>query len=209
MYRHPQLVVLAAEPITLRSVAILLTIAEHTMNKFKIGEVLTQEEFDDVWEYRANYYVNTLPRNIEDYWSVYKYSLNKSKAENDLLCDRIVAAFKGNADDGLFWISESAFVTDNTEIAMELYKHIKLDFVYDFHTGLWFMDLFGGHESTMGQLYELASGRDFGNWQEAAELYVQKGHGMFKSSQGRSIFLGPDVPVPEIFRPYRDKIKEL
>jgi hypothetical protein len=59
----------------------------------------------------------------------------------------------------------------------------------------------GSHEFLMAYLYENHTGKDRftlskGSFDDVAELYIIEGHGMFKSSRSRRVFIGPEYHVP-------------
>lgn len=125
------------------------------------------------------------------------------------LVPRILKAFGHDEDSGKsFHIEKTIFVTDNTELAAEIYRHLQLDFVHDLTTGLTFIDMFAAHEVVMGQLYFLKSPKDDAlMYSDAAEKYVEKGLGFYKSSQSNIVWRGPDMIIPEWFRKFKNDMR--
>lgn len=172
-------------------------------NKYKLGNDYIPN-IDDITEYRIEAFdrESRLPRNLEKYWNVRDRNL---QLDHDSLEKRVLDHYK--ADE--IYIPEKGFVTDDQDLFVEMYHHLKIDFVYDFGTRLFFMDLFGGHECLMGNLYECIKHLDTSDWEEGAEKYVIEGYGFYKSSQSPRVWIGPDVAIPDFFRPWKHQVERM
>lgn len=171
-------------------------------NKYKIGEDLYhcgKHEAED-WE-RFKKLPNP-PLNVSSYWRVAHLNLN---VDNEAVCERLREAH----GDDIAYAPERAFVTDDVDIFNEIYRHLLIDFVCDFKSGLFFMDLYARHETLMGHIYESSSKKVFKSYDDAAEQYVIEGYGCFKSSQSSTIWLGEDVAIPSYLRPWKQNIKRM
>ena len=88
-------------------------------------------------------------------------------------------------------------VTDSTATFAEYYRSEPYaDFVYDIRTGLFFLGLMGvSHEAMMSQLYEYHTS-DLTRDHSAADLYVDRGFGIFRSSVSHRVIVGFNTVVP-------------
>ena len=88
-------------------------------------------------------------------------------------------------------------VTDSTATFADYYRSEPYaDFVYDLRTGLFFLRLMGvSHEEMMSQLYEYHTS-DLSQGYAAAELYVNRGLGIFRSSVSTRVHVGFNTVVP-------------
>ena len=171
-------------------------------NKYRLGEPVHWQVKHAYIEANGND-IYKFGRNFEDYFYVLDRNLNK---DPDAVEARLLAAY--DLDDDVFIpIKDSCFVTDDEDLFVEMYRHLKLDFVHDFKSGLFFMDMFGGHEVFMNYLYEGIHGKKKYDWDKGAELYVIEGLGFFKSSQSSRVWIGPDVPIPDFFRPWKQHVE--
>lgn len=174
-------------------------------NPFKLGEAFGPDT-DAATEYRLkrNDQGTRWPRRFEEYWNVIDKNLNTVSGA-EALEKRIFEAY--GCDDHIY-LDPRWFVTDSVELFCEMYRLLRIDFVADFRTGLFFMDVFAGHEVLMTDLFELskqkvpkACGADL------AEAYVVTGLGMFRSSQSPVVRLGEDVAIPDYFRPWKHNVE--
>lgn len=170
-------------------------------NPYQLG---VAPSIDDVTEYRLNLTDSgqRWPRRIEDYWHVRDRSLNR---DQEALERRILDAYK--SDDAVY-LDLRWFVTDDVDLFVEMYRHLSIDFVADFASNLFFMDMFAGHEALMTQLFDL-TGKKPPRGKDAAEAYVLNGLGMFKSSQTPWVNIGPEVAVPDYFRPFKHRLERM
>lgn len=142
-----------------------------------------------------------LPRRIRDYWLIKDQCLMFS--DSDALDKRIFDAYGATVS-----LPRSGFVTDDVNVFVELYRVLSLDFVYDFRTKLFFIDMYASHECLMASFYEALTGSK-GYDYDKGDKYILTGMGMFRSSQSKIIYIGPDVPVPEFFRPWKSHVQVL
>lgn len=158
------------------------------MSTLILGEDnLTQGEYDALWQYRAEHGLSNLPPKLAHYWKVWHQHIDVEKATQEL-----EEAYKSNQYVNI----NRAFVIREVDLAETIIRQLPwMDFVYDIKTGLIFMDLFGGHEALMGQIYECITNKSM-NWEDGAELYVQKGYGIFRSSQSKRIMIGEATEIP-------------
>jgi len=176
------------------------------MSKYCIG---TEEpDYDELSRYRLENQ-ESCPRQIGDYWGVREYDLNRSQEDNDAIDNRILTAY--NSPKESVYVDRKIFVTEDADLFCLLFDKVELDFVHDFKTGLFFIDMFAHHDLLMGQLYRLAKPRVYQNVpdEERGEQYVSEGLGMFMSSQSSTVFIGEDVAVPDFFRKWKHRLERL
>lgn len=89
-------------------------------------------------------------------------------------------------------------ITDSTATFAEYYRSVSYaDFVYDIRTGLFFLELWGvSHEELTSQLYQYHTSDLTNRDWESADLYVERGHGIFRSSVSNRVLVGPNTVVP-------------
>jgi len=144
-------------------------------------------------------------RRFEEYFGVRDRDLGATKGR-ELLCE----AYGIDLDsDHLPHVIEGAFVTDDHGLAGAMIRVIGLDFVYDFKSGLFMFDLFGGHEITMTYLMQAIKQEFIMDFKDGAEQYVTKGYGCFMSSQYPVIYLGEDVAIPQVIQPFKGMIRRM
>ncbi|QYW02191.1 hypothetical protein CPT_Sonora_090 [Stenotrophomonas phage Sonora] len=158
------------------------------MNRFRLGEPVP----DDVTILYPD------GRRADEYWAVRDRNLNTDEGR-PALEQRILDAYK--SDYGIV-VWPRWFVTDDSELFVEMFRHLSMDFVADFRSGLFFLDLYGTHSALMASLFDLTGIKTFVD--AAAEAYIEGGYGMFKSSQRPRVNIGEDVAVPDYFRPYKN-----
>lgn len=175
-------------------------------NPFKLGEIQpSEEEFSKEYRRRLESPGAASLRHFPDYWAVRDMNLVKDESA---LERRIVEAYGvPDVDSAYLILNENMFVTDRTDLFVEMYRHLRLDFVADFKSGLFFLDLYAQHETLMDQLFDLTGKLRGSN--NGAEAYVKEGLGMFLSSQSSRVFLGPDTPIPDYFRPYKNFVERM
>lgn len=172
-------------------------------NPFNIG--VDRPSIDDVTEYRLYLMDKKMrwPQRIEEYWHVRDRNL---ALDADSLEERIARAYNSSDTVHLRW---GWFVTDDTDLFVEMYRHLKIDFVIDFASGLFFIDLFGGHEGLMTQLFDLSGKHKPPGVDDEGEAYVRLGLGVYKSSQSPTIHIGADVVVPDYLRPFKHRLERM
>lgn len=171
-------------------------------NPYGLG---AEVSIDDATEWRLEQRRKGIrwPHRIEEYWSVKDKNLS---LDLPALERRIIDAY--GDPEGFLALEPRWFATDDQALFMEMYRHLKMDFVADFRTGLFFMDVFAGHEVIMGQLFDLTGKpcpKSCGG--DSAEAYVITGLGMFKSSQSPIVWIGPDVAIPDYFRGFKHNVQ--
>lgn len=160
-------------------------------NKIKVR--LTDEEYEDcVLENFGKH-----GRRAEQYWRAIEDCFDRAEA--------IKMVSKGDDDFfGDYFFEEPrnvGFITDDVSKFLVMYKKLGMDFVFDKRTGLFFMDLFAGHEMLRSILYQASGVKmpDGPPWlsdEDKADLFLEKNMGFFKSSQSPTIWVGPDYSLP-------------
>lgn len=170
-------------------------------NPFDLGyKESNSDKFSElVCEYQKE--MKCLPINAEMYMSVLEQNMFKNLNDSIRIKQRLVEAYGGSR---LSWFPSTCFVTDNEVLFVEMYKHLKLDFVADFRSGLFFVDLYAAHETLMTSIEELSTPEENfpGN-------YISRGLGFYKSSQSNSVFIGEDVSIPHYFLPFKNRIERM
>lgn len=170
------------------------------LNPLRLDEQMSPEDWRKMDALRDVY--GELPRNIEEYWHAWHLSLDRDDVER-----RIQTAY-GISDNDFTFRLPKCFITDDVNVFTEFRRHLSVDFVHDFKTGLFFMDLYANHQVLMGQLYEMNQKR-LGSWKDAADEYVRTGMGVMKSSQSAIIFISPNIAIPDFLRPWKKDIYHL
>lgn len=94
---------------------------------------------------------------------------------------------------------EPILITDSIEDLNVLRRSFDADFLYDFKSGLAFVEIFGKHELLGDYLMDSITPK---NRPGTCDDYVSKGYGCFKSSVGSKIMIGGGVAKPAIVGPY-------
>lgn len=179
-------------------------------NPYNLGEPDSKTE-GLIWDYRGEQTVKKrLGRRFEEYFSLRDFDMNinnHSDSEPSPVEQKLLEIY-GKPDESI-WVPDGAFVTTNTDIFLQMFEHLRMDFVADFKSGMFFLDLFGGHEHFMSQLYLLNGGQRRKEYEQEAEEYVKTGMGFFKSTQSKRVFIGEDVAIPDYFRPYKNTLERI
>lgn len=173
------------------------------INRYKLDTKLTKEQEEHFWSVSAEN-ASIVARRAKEYWNVIDQNIGLKVA-----IERLNEAYADKFDEyGIDFIdgSEYAFVTDNHDLAADLIRILELDFIYDFKADVFIFDIWACHEAWLSYLYEAIHGRVRDNdmrTRDVAELYVQKGYGIYQSSQSYRIMIGEEVAVPPFLSQFK------
>lgn len=169
----------------------------------KLNARLTDDEYEDCMLENFGKH----GRRAEQYWRVIDQSFDRQEAL------KLLANGQGEDFTSDYILEERnvGFITNDTSKFLALYKRLGLDFVFDKRTGLFFMDLFSGHEMLRSILYESVHGHKIGlSYEDQADLFLEKGMGFFKSSQSPVIHAGGAYTFPaELKVAFGDMIRRI
>lgn len=141
--------------------------------------------FDEFW----NEQPNLMGRGLDIAQAV--EVLAKAHHYDEAMCEKITTVLEH---------IEPILITDSIDDLNVLRREFDADFLYDFKSGLAFVEIFGKHEILGDYLMDSI---DRGKARPGAcDEYIELGHGCFKSSVGSKIMIGAGVKKPGIVGPY-------
>lgn len=174
------------------------------MNKYRLGVRLSPEEWQ---RYRAEGYDTEIGRHAEKYFIAWEQK-NISRAD---AIARLEEAYGVDPEKKEFnflkHFSRVGLITDDHDLAADMIRMVDVDFVHDFKTDLFFMDVFALHELIMGYIYEAVFNETSTDMGVLAEKYLDKGMGCFNSSQTDKIYFGEDVMVPSFYNQFKNRVR--
>lgn len=88
-------------------------------------------------------------------------------------------------------------ITSDVEEFVKLWRGDgPMDFVHDFRTGFFFVDMYACHQVVMRLLLEAHTHTDHYDTDQAADTYIERGMGVFRSSQSHRVWYSPAANIP-------------